>query len=252
VSAGSSRVVAITGASSGIGAATAEAVAEAGFTTFLGARRVDRLAELADRSGGTALALDVTDAASIDGFVSEIRSRARRLDVLINNAGVAYGRDRVEQARDDDWDQMWQTNVLGVMRITRACLPMLRQSAGHIVNIGSVTSFEVYPGGAGYAATKWGVRALTQTLRLELNGEPIRVTEIDPGLTETEFSVVRFRGDEARAAKVYEGSGALQPADVAECVLFVITRPAHVDIDELVVRPVTQATAYLMNGRPAW
>ena len=189
---------------------------------------------------------------SVEGFVREIGERAGRLDVLINNAGVAFGRDAVADARDEDWQRMWETNVLGVMRMTRACLPLLRESAGHIVNVGSVTSYEVYPGGAGYASTKWGVRALTQTLRLELNGEPVRVTEIDPGLTQTEFSLVRFRGDRERADRVYQGSGALAGTDVAECVLFAITRPPHVNIDDLVVRPVSEASAYLLNGRPRW
>lgn len=198
------------------------------------------------------VALDVGDPESVRAFVEHVAREGGRLDVLVNNAGVAYGRDRIEESSDDDWQGMWETNVMGALRTTREALPLLREAQGQVVNIGSVTAFEVYPGGAGYAATKWAFRAMTRALRLELNGEPVRVTEIDPGLTETEFSLVRFRGDRERAEKVYAGSGALQPADVADCIVFAVTRPAHVNIDELVVRPVSEASSYLLNGRPRW
>ena len=161
----------------------------------------------------------------------------------------SYGLAIVET--DDEWITMWKTNVLGLMWMTRACLPLLRKAKhGHIVNIGSIAGFETYKGGAGYTAVKHGVRAITKTLRLELNGEPIRITEIAPGLVETEFSVVRFHGDRKAARAVYEGLKPLTAEDVADCVLFAVTRPAHVDIDEIVVRPVAQATASVVARKP--
>jgi len=162
--------------------------------------------------------------------------------VLVNNAGGALGLNSVAQAVDDEWIGMWKTNVLGLMWMTRACLPLLRRARhGHIVNIGSIAGFETYKGGAGYTAAKHAVRAITKTLRLELNGEPIRVTEIAPGLGETEFSIVRFHGDRKAAKAVYEGIKPLTAEDIADCIVFAVTRPPHVDIDEIVVRPVAQA-----------
>jgi 3-hydroxy acid dehydrogenase/malonic semialdehyde reductase len=193
------------------------------------------------------MALDVTDKQSIDAFVREISKRFGRIDVLVNNAGGALGLMPIEKASDDDWVGMWQVNVLGLMWMTRACLPLLRKAKhGHVVNIGSIAGFETYKGGAGYTAAKHAVRAITRTLRLELNGEPIRVTEIDPGLVETEFSLVRFHGDRKAAKAVYEGLKPLSAEDIADCVVFAITRPPHVDIDEIVVRPVAQATAWMV------
>jgi len=190
------------------------------------------------------MALDVTDKKSIDAFVREISRKFGRIDVLVNNAGGALGLEPIEKATDDNWIGMWQVNVLGLMWMTRACLPLLRKAKhGHVVNIGSIAGFETYKGGAGYTAAKHAVRAITRTLRLELNGEPIRVTEIDPGLVETEFSIVRFHGDRKAAKAVYEGLKPLSAEDVADCVVFAVTRPPHVDIDEIVVRPVAQATA---------
>ena len=168
--------------------------------------------------------------------------RFGHIDLLVNNAGGAFGLNSVAQAVDDEWIGMWKTNVLGLMWMTRACLPLLRQARhGHIVNIGSIAGFETYKGGAGYTAAKHAVRAITKTLRLELNGEPIRVTEIAPGLVETEFSVVRFHGDRKAAKAVYEGIKPLTAEDIADCIVFAVTRPPHVDIDEIVVRPVAQA-----------
>jgi len=190
------------------------------------------------------MALDVTDKQSIESFVREVSKKFGRIDVLVNNAGGALGLAPIEKASDEDWIGMWQVNVLGLMWMTRACLPMLRKAKhGHVVNIGSIAGFETYKGGAGYTAAKHAVRAITRTLRLELNGEPIRVTEIDPGLVETEFSVVRFHGDRKAAKAVYEGLKPLSAEDIADCVVFAVTRPPHVDIDEIVVRPVAQATA---------
>jgi 3-hydroxy acid dehydrogenase / malonic semialdehyde reductase len=200
---------------------------------------------------GVAMALDVTDKKSIDAFVREVSRKFGRIDVLVNNAGGALGLAPIEKSSDEDWIGMWQVNVMGLMWMTRACLPLLRKAKhGHVVNIGSIAGFETYKGGAGYTAAKHAVRAITRTLRLELNGEPIRVTEIDPGLVETEFSVVRFHGDRKAAKAVYEGLKPLSAEDIADCVVFAVTRPPHVDIDEIVVRPVAQATAQVVARKP--
>lgn len=242
------RIAVVTGASSGIGEATVRALAAAGFQVVMGARRVERLQELAARLGGAAraLPLDVTVPGSIAAFVAEVP----RLHLLVNNAGGAHGLEPVAAARDEDWQTMWEVNVLGVMRMTRALLPALLASGdGHIVNLGSVASFETYAGGAGYTGSKHALRALTRTLRLELLGKPVRITEIDPGMVETEFSNVRFKGDDERAKAVYRGLQPLTGDDVAECIAWAATRPAHVNIDELVVRPRDQATAQSVHRR---
>lgn len=242
-------IAVVTGASSGIGAATARALAKSGYTVVGGARRVDRMTKAVGTSG-LALELDVTDEASVDRFVGEVRKRFGRIDVLVNNAGGALGLEPLEKAKNEDWTGMWKVNVFGLMLVTRACMPLLRKAkAGHIVNIGSIAGFETYKGGAGYTSVKHAVRAISRTLRLELNGEPIRVTEIDPGLVETEFSIVRFKGDRAAAKAVYNGLKPLTADDVAECVLFAVTRPPHVDIDEIVVRPVAQATTFQVTRK---
>ncbi len=245
-----SSIAVVTGASSGIGAATAIALGRHGYQIVVGARRVERLERVAGEDG-IALPLDVTDPASVDAFVAQVKKRFGRIDVLVNNAGGALGLNPIAEARDDDWTVMWETNVLGLMRMTRACLPLLRKArSSHIVNIGSVAGFEDYKGGAGYTAVKHAVRSISRTLRLELNGEPIRVTEIAPGLVETEFSVVRFHGDRKAAKAVYDGMKPLTAEDVAECILFAVTRPSHVDIDEMVIRPVAQATTWMVARKP--
>ncbi len=240
----SKPVAVITGASSGIGAATALALANRGYKVVAGARRVDRVRKVVGDSGD-ALPLDVTDRDSVEQFVREVEKRHRRIDVLVNNAGGALGLNPIAEAKDDEWITMWKTNVLGLMYVTRACLPLLRKSRhGHIVNLGSIAGFETYRGGAGYTAVKHAVRAISRTLRLELNGEPIRVTEVAPGLVETDFSLVRFHGDRKAAKAVYAGMKPLTAGDVADCIVFAVTRPPHVDIDEIVIRPVAQATSY--------
>ncbi len=240
-------VAVITGASSGIGAATASALAANGFRPVLGARRLDRVREVADETGGIGLPLDVTDAASIEAFAAEVDRACGRIDVLVNNAGLALSIDPIDSLHDEDVIRMWETNVLGLLRTTRAALPLIRRStAGHVINIGSVAGFDNYRGGSGYTATKHAVRAITQTLRLELNGEPIRVTEIAPGMTETEFGLVRFKGDEERAKGTYSGLTPLTAEDIAECIAFAATRPPHVDIDYMVIRPVAQAASWLV------
>ena len=243
-------VAVVTGASSGIGAATARALIKEGYTVIGGARRIDRVRRVVGESG-MAMELDVTSEASVQRFVADVGKRFGRIDVLVNNAGGALGLDPLERAKDEDWIGMWQVNVLGLMFMTRACLPLLRKAkVGHVINVGSIAGFETYKGGAGYTAVKHAVRAISRTLRLELNGEPIRVTEIAPGLVETEFSLVRFKGDKTAAKNVYAGLKPLTADDVAECIVFAVTRPPHVDIDEIVVRPVAQATTFQVTRKP--
>ena len=240
----SRRIAVVTGASSGIGEATARGLAGAGFHVVVGARRGDRVTAVANELGGTAFQLDVRELSSIEAFVRAIDSEFQQVEILINNAGLAAGKAPLAESSDDDWVQMMETNVLGILRMTKAMLPLLRRAPrAHIVNLGSVAGFEIYVGGAGYTASKHAVRAITKTLRLELMGEPIRVTEVMPGLVETEFSVVRFKGDRDRAANEYRGMQPLTGEDVADCILWAVTRPPNVPIDELVVRPIAQATA---------
>ena len=245
------RVAAVTGASSGIGEATARGLAGAGYRMVLGARREDRLLAVARELGGRGFALDVRDLTSIQGFARAIESEYGQVEVLVNNAGLAAGLQPLAEGSDDDWVQMMETNVIGLLRVTKALLPLLRRAPrAHIVNLGSVAGFEVYPGGVGYTASKHAVRAISKTLRLELVGEPIRVTEIAPGMVETEFSLVRFKGDRERAAAVYQGMQPLTGADVADCIVWAVTRPPHVNIDELVVRPIAQATTRDVARKP--
>ena len=234
------KVAVVTGASAGIGAAAARGLAAAGYRVIVGARRAGPLEALAREIGGIARPLDVTDPASVTAFCAAVPGR---LHLLVNNAGGAHGLAPVAQASDDDWVWMFEANVLSVMRMTRALLPRLEAARGHVVNVTSIAGREVYPGGAGYTAAKHAAVALTRTLRLELNGRPVRVTDIAPGLVETEFSLVRFAGDAERAAKVYEGLTPLTAEDIAECIVWAATRPAHVNIDEIVVKPVAQASA---------
>ena len=239
----SDRIAVVTGASSGIGEATARGLRAAGFFVVLGARREDRLMAVARELGGRGLPLDVRDLASIDAFTAAVAAEYGEVEVLVNNAGLAAGLQPLADGNDDDWVQMMETNVLGLLRVTRAMLPLLRRAPrAHIVNLGSVAGFEVYPGGVGYTASKHAVRAITKTLRLELMGEPIRVTEIEPGMVETEFSLVRFKGDREKASNVYQGMQPLTGADIADCIVWVVTRPPHVNVDEMVVRPIAQAT----------
>ncbi len=234
------RVALVTGASSGIGAATVRALAAAGFHTVSAARRLERCEELAAEVGGDAVALDVTDPESVAALAEALDDVA----VVVHSAGGALGLEPVAEANEEKWLEMFQTNVLGVGRVTKALLPALeRGKGGHIVVIGSVAGVEVYPGGAGYTAAKHAVNALTRTLRLELLGKPIRVTEIAPGLVETEFALVRFEGDADKASQVYEGIDPLTAGDIAETIAFVVTRPSHVNIDYLAVKPTAQATA---------
>jgi NADP-dependent 3-hydroxy acid dehydrogenase YdfG len=241
--------VLITGASSGFGAAAAIAFGAAGAKVLLGARRVDRLKKVAAESlkAGAVAAhfheLDVSKTSSVEKFISWARKKigGQNLHVLINNAGGAQGIDTVATGKDSDWEAMLQTNVLGVLRVTRAALPLIPRDAGaSIINIGSVAGRTAYEGGAVYGAAKAGELQITRVLRLELFGAGIRVSTVDPGLAETEFSLVRFKGDAARAKKLYEDTVPLVAGDIAEILVWVASRPAHVNIDELVVKPVDQ------------
>jgi NADP-dependent 3-hydroxy acid dehydrogenase YdfG len=201
---------------------------------------VERCEELAADIGGRAVRLDVTDPDS----VAELADAVPDASVLINNAGGALGLEPVAEADEERWRQMYETNVMGVMRVTRALLPALERSGdGHIVVVGSVAGVEVYPGGGGYTAAKHAANAVTRTLRLELLGKPIRVSEVAPGMVETEFSVVRFGGDQAKADRVYEGTTPLTGEDVADAIAYVVTRPPHVDVDYVSIKPTDQATA---------
>jgi NADP-dependent 3-hydroxy acid dehydrogenase YdfG len=238
--------VVVTGASSGIGAATARALAADGWHPVLGARRVERLEEVAGEVGGTALALDVTDAGSVAEFVGavgDLVGPGRPLRGLVNNAGGAKGTETVLEADEEKWRWMWESNVLGTLRVTKALLPMIIDSGdGHVVTITSIAGLEVYDGGSGYTAAKHAEGAMHRTLRGELLGQPVRLTEIAPGAVETEFALVRFAGDEARAAKVYQGITPLVAEDVAEVVAFAMSRPSHVNLDTIVLKPRDQAT----------
>lgn len=230
----------VTGASSGIGAATARGLAANGFHVVLGARRIDRLHPIAEEIGGTALALDVTDPSSVAALAEAVPE----CRLLVNNAGGARGLEPVADASEDHWRWMWETNVLGTLRVTRALLPALTASGdGHVVTVTSIAATEVYDNGAGYTSAKHAQSALHRTLRGEHLGEPLRFTEILPGMVETEFSVTRFAGDADRAAGVYQGLTPLTADDVADTIVFAATRPSHVNIDQIVLKPRAQASA---------
>ncbi len=243
---GTQRVAVVTGASSGIGAATAKTLAALGFHVVAVARRADRITALADEVGGTGIVADVTD----DAAVQALADKLGRVDVLVNNAGGARGLEPVAESDLEHWRWMWETNVLGTLRVTRALLAKLVDSGdGLIITVTSIAALEVYDGGAGYTAAKHAQGALHRTLRGELLGKPVRLTEIAPGAVETEFSLVRFDGDEQRAGAVYSGITPLSAADVAEVIGFVASRPPHVDLDLVVIRPRDQASATRFNRR---
>ncbi|HEV7770816.1 MAG TPA: SDR family NAD(P)-dependent oxidoreductase [Solirubrobacterales bacterium] len=240
-----SRTAIVTGASSGIGAATARALADDGYRVIVGARRLERLRALAEEIGAEALPLDVTDNDSVAAFAAAVPG----CEVLVNNAGGALGLEPVATADEEAWRQMYDSNVLGTMRLTRALLPRLIASGdGHIFGVTSIAAFETYRGGAGYNAAKHAQRAMLRALRLELLGEPVRVTDVAPGMVETEFSLVRL-GDAEAAARVYDGMTPLRAEDVAECIRWAASLPPHVNIDEIVVRPRDQAAATEVHRR---
>ncbi len=242
------RVAVVTGASAGIGAATARTLAAHGFHVVCAARRADRIAALAREIGGTAIVTDVADGAAVDALARSLD----RVDVLVNNAGGAKGLEPVAEADVEHWRWMWETNVLGTLRVTRALLPKLIESGdGLIVTVTSIAALEVYDGGSGYTSAKHAQGAVHRTLRGELLGKPVRLTEIAPGAVETEFSLVRFGGDQQRADAVYAGITPLVAADVAEVIGFVASRPSHVNLDQIVIRPRDQVSATRMANRPA-
>ena len=250
------RWVLITGASSGFGAAAARAFGAAGCHLLLGARRLDRLAEVsrtAQTAGATSAdfhALDVASTASVEAFVAWVRTLTPTVDVLINNAGGAHGMDPVATAKDADWEAMVQSNFLGLLRVTRAVLPLLPHHAGaSILNVGSIAGHQAYEGAAAYCGVKAAERSITQSLRHELNGTGIRVGSLDPGLAETEFSLVRFKGDAARSAKIYEGIEPLSGEDIAEALVWMASRPPHVCIDEVILKPTDQAAIHKLYRR---
>lgn len=238
------RIAVVTGASSGIGEATARTLAGQGFHVIAAARRADRIEALADEIDGTAVVTDVTDPAAVAALAQACDQVAGSVNVLVNNAGGARGLAPVEDADLEHWRWMWETNVLGTLRVTRALLPKLVASGdGLIVTVTSIAALEIYDGGAGYTAAKHAQGALHRTLRGELLGTPVRLTEIAPGAVETEFSLVRFDGDRRRADAVYAGMTPLVAADVAEVIGFVASRPSHVNLDQIVIRPRDQASA---------
>ena len=241
-----SKVAVVTGASSGIGAATARTLAALGFHVVAVARRADRIQQLADEIGGSAVVADVTDGASVQALADQLP----RVDVLVNNAGGARGLEPVAEADLENWRWMWETNVIGTLQVTRALLPKLIACGdGLIVTVTSTAALEVYDGGAGYTAAKHAQGALHRTLRGELLGQPVRLTEIAPGAVQTEFALVRFGGDEQRAEKVYAGITPMVAEDIAEVIGFVASRPAHVNIDQIIMRPRDQASASRFNRR---
>ena len=230
------KTAVVTGASSGIGAAIANALRDAGAKVAVGARRVEQLGD-----GLVALKLDVTDKASSERFVEQALAQLGGLDILVNNAGLGLGREPFWESSEEDEETVIETNVLGLMRMTRLCLPHIRDG-GHIVNIGSIAGRQAYENAAVYVASKFAVRGFTYALREDLLGRPIRLTTVDPGLVESGFSTVRFRGDTEKAKQVYERVDPLTPEDIAECVLFAVTRPQHVNVDELVVKARAQSS----------
>lgn len=234
------KIAVITGGGSGIGAAAAVALAEDGYHVVVAGRRVEKLEEVAARTGGTAIRLDVTDDASVEKFAAQVRELGN-VDVLVNNAGGAHGLDTLREANLEDWQVMYDTNVLGVVRVTKALLPLIDAAEGLIINIGSMASFTAYPGGSGYNAAKFGLRALTRAFRMEEVSNPIRITEIDPGRVATDFSLVRFKGDAAQADAVYADKLNLTAGDIAEAIRWVASLPKHVNIDTMNIMPRDQA-----------
>ncbi len=248
------KIVLITGASSGIGEATAYAFAAEGARLLLAARRKDKVDAVGEQclqkgaQGVHTIALDVRDQGAVAASVESFPQDWAAVEVLVNNAGLSRGLDKVYQGKIDDWDEMIDTNVKGLLYVTRAVVPgMVERGAGHVVNLGSTAGELTYPNGAVYCASKAAEKAINDGLRQDLLGTPVRVTSVDPGMVETDFSKVRFRGDDARAAKVYQGLTPLSPADVADAIVWAVTRPAHVNIARVLMTPVAQANSLLFH-----
>ncbi|MBD1900188.1 SDR family oxidoreductase [Trichocoleus sp. DQ-A3] len=250
------KIVVITGASSGIGAACAKMFAQAGAKLILVARRQERLQELADELSKEfscqlhLLAVDVRDRASVESAFSSLPETWSEVDILINNAGLSRGLNKLHEGSIQDWEEMIDTNIKGLLYCTRYLVPgMVNRGKGHVVNLGSIAGHQTYPGGNVYCASKAAVKSISEGLKQDLLGTPVRVTSVDPGLVETEFSQVRFHGDSDRAQKVYQGLTPLTPEDIADVIFFCVTRPAHVNISELLLVPTDQATATQVHRR---
>lgn len=251
------RTAIVTGATAGIGEACARALAKMGARMVLAARRSDRLEALARGIAADGApepltaTLDVRDRAGVDDFVARLERDGPIPDILVNNAGLARGLDTVQEGSPSDWDEMIDTNLKGLLNMMRAVLPgMVARDSGHVVNLGSIAGRIVYPKGAVYCATKYGVRAITQGANIDLLGTRVRMSSVDPGLVETEFSLVRFRGDEGRARTVYEGVDSLRAEDIADAVCYVLNTPPHVNVQEMLVMPTAQRSPYAMDRRP--
>jgi len=245
----------ITGATSGIGRATAQRFAEHGIRLVLCGRRQERLAELKEQlsvlTEVVTLQFDIGDKAAVFGAFSSLPSEFSTIDILVNNAGNAHGLEPIQEGDTDDWDAMIDSNIKGLLYISRAVLPgMVERRSGHIINIGSISGKEVYANGTVYCATKFAVDALNRGMRLDLNSVGIRVGAIHPGMVETEFSEVRFKGDSDRAKSVYQGLQPLRPEDIADVIHFVVTRPYHVNIADLLILPTAQASTTMVNRQP--
>jgi NADP-dependent 3-hydroxy acid dehydrogenase YdfG len=250
------KTVFITGASAGIGRASALAFAREGARLLLCSRRIDPLHELsheltaAGAQAVYAFALDVSDRISVERTLGQLPSSWREVDILVNNAGLSRGLTKVYEQDPEDWQEMIDTNVLGLLHVTRAIVPgMVERGRGHVINLGSIAGHMTYPNGAVYCASKAAEKAISEGLKLDLMGTPVRVTSVDPGMVETEFSKVRFRGDEERAAKVYQNVTPLTPEDIADAVLWAASRPAHVNIHTIVLTPIDQANPFVLNRR---
>jgi len=248
------KVVFITGASSGIGRSCARAFAAEGAKILMAARRKDRLAalqaELKKEFGATShgFTLDVRDQPAVEKAVAGLPAAWAAIEVLVNNAGLSRGLDKLHEGKLDDWEEMIDTNVKGLLYVSRAVVQgMVARGSGHIINIGSIAGHDVYPGGNVYCATKFAVNAISRGLRMDLTGTPLRVSSVDPGMVETEFSLVRFRGDQEKAGKVYKGLQPLTPDDIAAAVVFCATRPPHVNISEMIVMPQAQASPLIVH-----
>lgn len=248
------KIILITGASSGIGAATARAFAREGSRVILAARRIDRLQALAEdmkqahNTEAICLRIDLRQHKTVATELEKLPENWRQIDVLVNNGGLSRGLDKLHEGNPDDWDEMIDVNIRGLLAVSRTVIPwMIKRNCGHIINIGSIAGHEVYPNGNVYCATKFAVHALSKGMMLDLMGTPIRVTSIDPGMVETEFSLVRFHGDRERAAKTYKGTKPLTGDDVAEAVVWAASRPAHVNIAEMLILPTVQRSTMLLH-----
>jgi serine 3-dehydrogenase len=244
------KIIFITGASAGIGKACAEVFAKEKSNLILVARRIDRVKSLANKLEEEygiktkCINLDVRDYKQIEETINSLETNWKKIDILINNAGLSRGLDKIHEGKKEDWDEMIDTNIKGLAYVTRHVLPlMVKRKKGHIINIGSTAGHDVYPFGNVYAATKFAVKALSQSTRYDVLDKAIKVTSVDPGMVETEFSIVRFRGDKERAKKVYTGIKPLSPKDVAETVLFCTTRPQNVNINQVILTPLAQASS---------